>query len=155
MSTDTHQVEIRDKSHVSRHHNQTCLHVCHGIHRSCPLAGSSDTFPTKFPECYFVFFLPLILTTCRVKWLLQLSSQSVTQSFALYSQGFFPFFCYLHPWVNLLSYQGVTQLSCLFYLVLTRFLFFLLVPSPMGEAKGGECCDPHRPRGDHVCIYYI
>ena len=35
------------------------------------------------------------------------------------------------------------------------FLSFFLLASPWSEAKGGECSDPHQPRGDHVCIYYI
>ena len=43
----------------------------------------------------------------------------------------------------------------LFTLYSQGFLSFLLLASPWSEAKGGECSDPHRPQGDHVCIYYI
>ena len=43
----------------------------------------------------------------------------------------------------------------LFTLYSQGFLSFLLLASPWSEAKGGECSDPHRPRGDHVCTYYI
>ena len=56
-------------------------------------------------------------------------------------------------WCRQLGSQGVTQL--LFTLYSQGFLSFLLLASPWSEATGGECSDPHRPRGDHVCTYYI
>jgi hypothetical protein len=46
-------------------------------------------------------------------------------------------------------------LSAIFVLPCYYNVLFLCLTSPMDEAKGGECSDPHQPWGDYVYIYYI